>query len=74
MRELAILAITIGTALAVNVNDKAKVLENHAETNAATDFTQANCDLTSEFYVPQLPDFKQGDTWPCSYAGTLPSN
>ena len=28
----------------------------------------------NSFYVPELPGFKAGDVWPCSYAGTLPSN
>ena len=40
----------------------------------ADGFTQENCQLTNEFYVPKLPGFIDGDKWPCSYAGTLPSN
>ena len=45
-----------------------------AQANAATDFTQANCDTANKFYVNQLPSFKTGDTWPCSYAGTVDGN
>ena len=32
------------------------------------------CQTENEFYVPTLPGFIDGDYWPCSYAGTLPSN
>lgn len=58
--------------MSATIDDKAKVFDSHM--NAVDDFTQANCDTANEFYVSELPDFRQGDTWPCSYAGTLPSN
>ena len=42
---------------------------------ANADFTQANCDITNEFYVQTLPGFTgTSDEWPCSYAGTVSSN
>ena len=41
---------------------------------AVSDFTQANCDKSSPWIVNELPGFVAGDTWPCSYAGTLPGN
>ena len=48
---------------------------NGQTSNAATDFTQANCDTTNQYYVAQLPGFTgQSQEWPCSYAGTLKSS
>ena len=38
------------------------------------DFTQENCQDTAPFYVDKLPGFSSTDTWPCSYAGTLPGD
>ena len=36
------------------------------------DFTQANCQTDAPYHVDELPGFLSFDTWPCSYAGTLP--
>ena len=38
------------------------------------DFTQANCQESAPFVVGELPGFLSTDTWPCSYAGTLPGD
>ena len=38
-------------------------------------FTQAACGAAANYKVSELPDFVDGsDNWPCSYAGTLPSD
>ena len=56
---------------------KDKKASSNTESNGTLgdgNFTQANCDTSTYFYVPELPGFNPDDTWPCSYAGTLPSN
>lgn len=59
------------TLLATNFTHGATISEDE---NASSDFTQAGCDVTNPFYVDTLPWFRSDETWPCSYAGVLPSN
>jgi len=78
-----IVASAVGAIAGLNAFDvKQTILDSqqpkqqrkYATESNAGDFTQANCDLTNPKYVPQLPGFRAGDTWPCSYAGTVNGN
>ena len=45
--------------------------------NAGAEFTQDNCDNLTDYTkwkVPQFTQFRKGEKWPCSFAGTLPSD
>ena len=42
--------------------------------NDTTPLTQANCDENNKYHVKELPGFKKGYTWPCSYAGQVSSS
>ena len=77
MNYFVCFVIAAAVAGAVDVNkDEAEKNSGKKQTDEsnASGFTQDNCNRFSQYYVATLPSFRNGETWPCSYAGTLPSN
>ena len=86
MRNFAVLACMAAcTAFAADIKKDVlnQYLNGPNETNqeqkkeapkAGVTLTQGDCDDQNAYYVPELPGFRTGDTWPCSYAGTVASN
>jgi len=70
-----IAAFSVANAVEMRQEMEEALIEKKAEKNTASCLTQATCCSSgNSFYVPQLPFFRETEKWPCSYAGTLPSN
>ena len=69
------LIVAASVAKAVEIlKEKESAFEKKTSETNATGFTQSNCQLANAYHVKTLPSFRAVDEWPCSYAGTLPSN